>query len=42
MSKNAIEDFSNPSKKYRNPILSGAKIINLPTSYIHNRILKNY
>ena len=42
MNKNAIEDFSNPSKKYRNRILSGAKMIDLPTSYIHNRILKKY
>lgn len=42
MNKNVIEDFSNPSKKYRNRILSGAKMIDLPTQYIYNRILKVY
>jgi len=42
MNKSLIEDFSNPSKKYKNRILSGAKMIDLPTQYIYNRILKVY
>ena len=42
MNKNMIDDFSNPSQKYRKRILSGAKMIDLPTQYIYNRILKVY
>jgi hypothetical protein len=42
MDKNQIEDFSNPSKKYRQRIMSGASMLNLPITYIKNRILKIY
>ena len=42
MNTELIEDFSNPSKKYRKRLLSGAHMIDLPTSYIKNRILKIY
>ena len=37
-----ILEYNNPSKKYRNRILSGAKMIILPNKYITNRILKIY
>ena len=42
MCSDKILDYDNPSKKYRNRIISGAKIINLPNNYINNRILKFY
>ena len=42
MCSDKILEYDNPSKKYRNKILSGAKIINLPNTYINNRILKIY
>ena len=42
MNENRIEDFNNPSQKYRKRILSGARMIDLPLRYISKRILKIY
>lgn len=42
MNKNMIDDFTNPSQKYRKRILSGARMIDLPLRYISKRILKIY
>ena len=42
MNTDKIEDFGNPSKKYRQRIMSGASILDLPNPYIKNRILKFY
>ena len=40
MCSDKIADLDNPSKSYRKRILSGASLINLPKTYIKNRILK--
>ena len=40
MNFDKIEDYGNPSKKYRQRIMSGASMLNLPITYIKNRILK--
>ncbi len=42
MSEEKRGDCENPSKLYRKKIVSGARIINLPESYIKNRIMKVY
>lgn len=40
MNYDNINDYGNPSKSYRDTILSSAYKLNIPTLYIKNRILK--